>query len=48
VETQEIWDRLRASGCDAAQGYLLARPMAVDQLGGWLAGRPPVAAPADL
>jgi EAL domain-containing protein (putative c-di-GMP-specific phosphodiesterase class I) len=48
VETQEIWDRLRASGCDAAQGYLLARPMAADQLGGWLAGRPPVAAPVDV
>jgi diguanylate cyclase len=47
VETQDIWDLLRASGCDSAQGYLLARPMAVEQLAGWLAGIPPVAAPVE-
>jgi diguanylate cyclase (GGDEF)-like protein len=47
VETQDIWDLLRASGCDAAQGYLLARPMAVEQLAGWLAGTPHVAAPVE-
>jgi len=47
VETQEIWDLLRASSCDAAQGYLLARPMPVEQLAGWLASTPPVAAPIE-
>ena len=44
VETQETWDILRESGCDSAQGYLLARPMAVEQLGQWLATTPPLAA----
>jgi EAL domain-containing protein (putative c-di-GMP-specific phosphodiesterase class I) len=48
VETQETWDILRASRCDSAQGYLLARPMAVEQLAGWLANAPPVATPADV
>jgi diguanylate cyclase (GGDEF)-like protein len=48
VETQETWDILRASGCDSAQGYLLARPMAVGQLAQWLASTPPVAAPVDV
>jgi diguanylate cyclase len=47
VETEEIWDLLRASGCDSAQGYLLARPMAVEQLSGWLARTAPVAAPVE-
>ena len=44
VETQETWDILRESGCDSAQGYLLARPMPVEQLGQWLATTPPLAA----
>jgi diguanylate cyclase len=48
VETQETWDILRGTGCDAAQGYLLARPMAVEQLARWLARTPPVAAPAEV
>ena len=48
VETQEIWDILRASGCDSAQGYLLARPMPVEKLAGWLLRTPPVAAPVDV
>ncbi len=37
VETEEILDALRVAGCDVAQGYLLARPMPMDQLGPWLA-----------
>jgi diguanylate cyclase (GGDEF)-like protein len=27
VETQEIWDALRALGCSLAQGYLIGRPL---------------------
>jgi len=46
VETQETWDVLRATRCDTAQGYLLARPMAVEYLAGWLASTPPIAARA--
>jgi diguanylate cyclase (GGDEF)-like protein len=37
VETIDTWNALRATGCDAAQGYLLARPMPAEQLGLWLA-----------
>jgi diguanylate cyclase (GGDEF)-like protein len=37
VETQEIHDALRQAGCDIAQGYLLARPMAAEKLHQWLA-----------
>jgi predicted signal transduction protein with EAL and GGDEF domain len=36
VESMETWEALRASGCDAAQGYLLARPMPVEHLREWL------------
>ncbi len=27
VETQQIWDKLKALGCDIAQGYFIAKPM---------------------
>ena len=36
VETAEQADRLRALGCDAAQGYLFARPMQEAELLSWL------------
>jgi len=39
VETTEAWTRLVELGCDAAQGYLLARPMAVTDFPAWVAGR---------
>jgi diguanylate cyclase (GGDEF)-like protein len=48
VETQETWDLLRATGCDSAQGYLLARPMPLEQLAGWLASAVPVATPTEV
>jgi diguanylate cyclase (GGDEF)-like protein len=32
VESQEIWDALRAQGCSLAQGYFIGRPMPADQL----------------
>lgn len=37
VESNAIWESLRVSGCDSAQGYLLARPMPLEQLSQWLA-----------
>ncbi len=37
VETRPQLEVLRQQGCDLAQGYLLARPMAVAQLRRWLA-----------
>jgi EAL domain-containing protein (putative c-di-GMP-specific phosphodiesterase class I) len=36
VETREQLEFLRAHGCDEAQGYYLARPMAMEQLQGLL------------
>jgi diguanylate cyclase len=35
VESQEIWERLANLGCDTAQGYLISKPIPVDQLVGW-------------
>ncbi len=36
VESQVILDRLASLGCDMAQGYHIAKPMAVEQLAAWL------------
>jgi diguanylate cyclase (GGDEF)-like protein len=35
VETQQIWDMLKAYGCDLAQGYLMGAPMPADELVRW-------------
>lgn len=35
VESQAVWDRLAALGCDVAQGYLISMPMPAEQLQGW-------------
>ena len=37
VETLEDWRWLQASGCAAAQGFFIGRPMPADRLLGWLA-----------
>ena len=37
VEDQATWARLRAMGCQAAQGYFLARPMSPEAFTEWLA-----------
>jgi EAL domain-containing protein (putative c-di-GMP-specific phosphodiesterase class I) len=36
-EDQRSLDRLAEMGCDVAQGYHIARPMAVAELEAWLA-----------
>ncbi|HVL56045.1 MAG TPA: EAL domain-containing response regulator [Burkholderiaceae bacterium] len=36
VETQEDWDRVKAMGCDIAQGYLIAKPMPADEVPDWV------------
>jgi diguanylate cyclase (GGDEF)-like protein len=56
VEDQAVVEMLSAMGCDAAQGYVFARPMSADKLGFWLAAHtkaaqavspiPPMALPA--
>jgi len=40
VETEDIFDFLRDSECDLVQGYLIARPMPIDQLHTYLATVP--------
>jgi EAL domain-containing protein (putative c-di-GMP-specific phosphodiesterase class I) len=35
VETRAGWEMLKAMGCDAAQGYFVARPMPAAQIAGW-------------
>jgi EAL domain-containing protein (putative c-di-GMP-specific phosphodiesterase class I)/CheY-like chemotaxis protein len=40
VETESIRDRLRALGCDRAQGFLFSRPLPPDDLDRWLAAPP--------
>jgi len=37
IETKADWDCAQRLGCDIAQGYLMARPMPVDQLPAWAA-----------
>ena len=39
VETQAVYDRLRTMGCDAAQGFLLSRPVSDDALLAWVRDR---------
>jgi diguanylate cyclase (GGDEF)-like protein len=36
VETEVVRDRLRALGCDAAQGYFIQRPAAASQIVKWM------------
>jgi EAL domain-containing protein (putative c-di-GMP-specific phosphodiesterase class I) len=39
VEDRETWDLLADMGCDAAQGYLVARPMPPEALIAWVGSR---------
>ncbi len=46
VETAGVLAGLRRTGCDVAQGYLLAHPMPVEQLAHWLYTAQPAPPPA--
>jgi len=37
VEDQATWQRLRAAGCDVAQGFYMSRPMPAAEVEHWLA-----------
>jgi EAL domain-containing protein (putative c-di-GMP-specific phosphodiesterase class I) len=39
VETEQAYNELRAIGCDAAQGYLIARPLSAAALAKWVSDR---------
>jgi EAL domain-containing protein (putative c-di-GMP-specific phosphodiesterase class I)/FixJ family two-component response regulator len=36
VEDREDWDFVRATGCEVAQGFFIARPMPAAELAGWV------------
>lgn len=36
VEDQDDWDFLRATGCDLAQGYFIARPLPAESFADWM------------
>lgn len=36
VESREQWELLRETGCDEVQGYLIAKPLAPEELTAWL------------
>ena len=36
VEDRDDWDLVRRTGCDLAQGYFIAHPMAAAELPGWI------------
>jgi len=36
VESDETWRRLRALGCDVAQGWLIGRPLPAAGFANWL------------
>ena len=44
VESDDVLQRLRALGCDLAQGFCLARPAAAEDITEWLVGRKAAAA----
>jgi EAL domain-containing protein (putative c-di-GMP-specific phosphodiesterase class I) len=35
VESEQLWQRLAALGCDACQGYYVGRPLPADNLPEW-------------
>ncbi len=40
VENEAVWNRLKALGCDDAQGYYMGRPLPADQFAEWLRQSP--------
>ena len=40
VETEGAWDRLKALGCDDAQGYYMSHPLPSDKFAEWLQQSP--------
>jgi diguanylate cyclase (GGDEF)-like protein len=48
VETRDVWDALGRLGCDSSQGYLMGRPMPVEQLEAWLQEAAPPSVRPDI
>jgi EAL domain-containing protein (putative c-di-GMP-specific phosphodiesterase class I) len=45
IETDQVLAQLNESGCDVAQGFLLARPMPLSDVAAWLRAAPASPAP---
>ena len=48
VETQAVWDKLSALGCDDGQGYYMSRPLTADGLTEWIQQSPWGHKPSEL
>ncbi|MBT9613175.1 MAG: EAL domain-containing protein [Burkholderiales bacterium] len=40
VESEEVWDRLKAMGCDSAQGYYMSKPLPSEKFTEWMQSSP--------
>ena len=40
IETSEVWDLMTSLGVDRLQGYLIAKPMPIDELFSWAKSHP--------
>lgn len=40
VESEEVWDRLKAMGCDSAQGYYMSKPLSSEKFIEWMQSSP--------
>lgn len=40
VESAEVWERLKAMGCDSAQGYYMSKPLTPEKFAEWMQSSP--------
>ena len=40
VESAEVWERLKAMGCDSAQGYYMSKPLTPEKFTEWMQSSP--------
>ena len=40
VESAEVWERLKAMGCDSAQGYYMSKPLTPEKFAEWMQTSP--------
>ena len=40
VESEEVWDKLKAMGCDSAQGYYMSKPLTPEKFTEWIQSSP--------
>ena len=40
VESEEVWARLKAMGCDSAQGYYMSKPLTPEKFAEWIQSSP--------